>query len=61
MKSKSFPDDFKIARVTPIFKGDDTEDLGNYRPISILASTARIYSRDYCINSSIIFSQQIRY
>ena len=45
IKSKTFPDDFKIARVTPIFKGGDTEDLGNYRPISILASIARIFER----------------
>ena len=37
-KKKTFPDDFKIARVTPISKGGDTEDLGNYWPISILAS-----------------------
>ena len=45
IKSKTFPDDFKIATVTPIFKGGDTEDLGNYQPISILASTARIFER----------------
>ena len=45
IKSKTFPDDFKIARVTPIFKGGDTEGLGNYRPISILASIARIFER----------------
>ena len=43
IKSKTFPDDFKIARVTPIFKEGDTEDLGNYRPISILALIARIF------------------
>ena len=45
IKSKTFPDDFKIARLTPIFKGGDTESLGNYRPISILASIARIFER----------------
>ena len=45
IKSKTFPDHFKIARVTPIFKEGDTEDLGNYRPISILASIARIFER----------------
>ena len=28
-----FPDDLKIARVTPVFKGGDEKDLGNYRPI----------------------------
>ena len=45
LKSKTFPDDFKIARVTPISKRGDTEDLGNYRTISILASIARLFER----------------
>ena len=40
--TKIFPDDFKIARVTPILKGGEAEDIGNYRAISILASVARI-------------------
>ena len=43
--TKLFPDDFKIARVTPIFKGGEAEDIGNYRPISILASVARIFEK----------------
>ena len=30
------PDDLKIARVTPAFKGGDDKELGNYRPISVL-------------------------
>ena len=29
------PDDLKIARVTPVFKGGDDKELGNYRPISV--------------------------
>ena len=31
-----FLDDWKIARVTPIFKSDNKTDCGNYRPISII-------------------------
>ena len=33
IQTKIFPDDFKVARVTPIFKNGETDDLGNYRPI----------------------------
>ena len=31
-----FTDDLKIARVTPIYKGEDKSDVGNYRPIFVL-------------------------
>ena len=32
-----FVDDWKIARVTPIYKSDDRRKCENYRPISILS------------------------
>ena len=44
-KAKIFPDDFKIARVTPLFKNGETDNLGNYRPISILGSVARGFEK----------------
>ena len=31
-----YPDDLKIARVVPIYKKGDSEDMTNYRPISVL-------------------------
>ena len=31
IRAKIFPADFKIARVTPIFKNGETDNLGNYR------------------------------
>ena len=31
-----FPDDLKIARVTPIYKDEDNGDVINYRPIYVL-------------------------
>ena len=40
-----FPVDFKVGRVTPLFKGDSREDLNNYRPITVLPTIARIFER----------------
>ena len=36
------PSDFRMARVTPIFKSDDQEDLNSYRPFSVLPTVARV-------------------
>ena len=43
-----FPDDWKIARVTPIFKSDNKTDCGNYRPISIISNVAQIFEKAVC-------------
>ena len=40
-----FPDDLKIARVTPVFKGGDEKDLENYRPISVLPCFSKMLER----------------
>ena len=40
-----FPDDLKIARVTPIFKAGDESEMGNYRPISVLPCFSKILER----------------
>ena len=43
--SRAFPDDLKMAKVTPAFKGGDRDDLGNYRPISVLPTVSRIFEK----------------
>ena len=45
MKTSIFPDDWKKAKVTPIFKSGDRSDVGNYRPISILPIVSKIIER----------------
>ena len=40
-----FPDDLKIARVTPVFKAGNENEVGNYRPISILPCFSKILER----------------
>ena len=38
-----YPDNLKIARVTPIYKSGDRSNPGNYRPISILNDINKIF------------------
>ena len=39
------PEKLKIARVVPVFKDGDREDVSNYRPISILTCFSKIYEK----------------
>ena len=40
-----FPDSLKIAKVTPIFKSGDKDNVINYRPISILPAFSKFLER----------------
>ena len=40
-----FPEQMKMARVTPIHKEGSKTNISNYRPISILASFSKIYEK----------------
>ena len=41
-----FPDDWKRASVTPLFKQGDASDLNNYRPISVISvSITKVFER----------------
>ena len=58
-----FPDAMKIAKVVPIFKNGDANNVSNYRPISILPAFSKIteklmYSRlDKYLKNNIILHQ----
>ena len=41
----TIPDDLKSARVVPLFKKNDRTEVGNYRPVSILSITSKIFER----------------
>ncbi len=49
-----FPDQIKIAKITPIFKKDDEIEFTTYRPISILPTISKIFER-------IIFKQLYKF
>ena len=52
--TKIFPDDLKVAKVAPVFKKGERDDLGNYRPISVLPTVARVLEK-------LIFDQLFQY
>ena len=45
LKSGTFPEKMKIARVTPVFKSGGTSLIINYRPISILLCFSKMLER----------------
>ena len=51
--SKSFASDWKLSRVTPIYKGKgDANDQGNYRPISVIGHIVKII--EYEITNQVV-------
>ena len=63
-----FPDDLKIAKVTPIYKADGKSDLSNYRPISVLSCFSKIVERimydrlyQYLTENKILYPKQFAF
>ncbi|XP_057302789.1 uncharacterized protein LOC130636955 [Hydractinia symbiolongicarpus] len=45
LQTATVPTEWKIAKVTPIYKGGDTKDCGNFRPISVLPVLSKILEK----------------
>ena len=43
-----FPNDWKIARVAPVYKDGPTDVDSNYRPISVLPEVSRLFRKLVC-------------
>lgn len=51
LKSCTFPDIWKLARVCPILKSDKADNIQNYRPIVILCNFAKVF--EMCLYTDI--------
>ena len=40
-----FPDEFKYAKIIPLYKKGDSNDVNNYRPISLLPAISKVLER----------------
>ena len=50
IRNCTYPEELKLAEVTPLFKKADPFDKVNYRPVSLLSHVSKVYER-------IIFNQ----
>ena len=65
MKQGIFPESYKIAKVVPLYKGGDKENVNNYRPISLLPALGKLLEKvvsnrliDYLDNFDLITPHQ---
>ena len=47
LSTDTYPDIWKFANVTPIFKKGDKQLIENYRPISLLPLCGKILEKNY--------------
>ena len=47
LKDGLFPNELKLADVSPFFKKDDDLNKGNYRPVSILSHISKVFERTF--------------
>ena len=65
LRTAIFPDEWKIAKVSPVFKEGNKTDCGNYRPISVISVVAKLFEglvynqlRTFIADNSILVEQQ---
>ncbi len=59
------PDELKIAKVVPIYKKDNPEFFGNYRPVSVLPCLSKVLERivynrayDFLCKNNVLYNKQ---
>ena len=54
IETRQFPNSWKVARITPIFKDGDKTEKSNYRPISVLPVISKLFEK-------LVFNQLYQY
>ena len=54
--SESFPSMWREAKIKPLFKTGDKDDINNYRPISILPTISKLIEKWFDINFSLFLN-----
>ena len=47
IRTASFPDQLKLAELSPLFKNNDSLLTGNYRPVSVLTCISKVFETVY--------------
>ena len=65
INAEIFPNEWKISKVTPLFKKGSKRELGNYQPISVLPLVSKIFKKiiyrqlyDYLQDKSLLNTYQ---
>ena len=45
IESSIFPDNLKLADITPVHKKNETTSMSNYRPVSVLPTLSKIFEK----------------
>ena len=68
LRTAIFPDDWKLAKISPIFEDGTKNDCGNYRPISVISTVAKLFEgivyhqlRSLIAANNILIDQQSGY
>ena len=65
LSTGTVPDDIKVAKVVPIYKKDNPQHFGNYRPVSVLPTFSKILERivhdrccDFLVKNNVLYQKQ---
>jgi hypothetical protein len=61
LKSGCFPSQWKLSNVVPVYKKGDKQIKNNYRPVSLLSNTSKVFEKivynslyDYCLKNGLL-------